>query len=185
MKRASLSFLLLMLTAWSFAQNEHVKFMGIPLNGTIQQFHQKLVGKGCGHDVKTSNMLGNGARAFKGTFAGNKADIVIFYDESTKIVYRAKAIISCYGESARDSKFNDMKDLLDTKYGPLFSFKDTHEGYDSYVWSIFSEASDQLIGTVGIFVTENELGFHEYSLHVDYYDFDNNKKHDQKRLDDI
>ena len=185
MKKVAISFLTVMITVCSFAQTEHIKFMGIPLNGTIPQYHQKLVAKGCSHDVKTSSMLGNGARAFKGSFAGNKADIVIFYDESTKIVYRAKAIISCYGESTRDSKFNDMKDLLDTKYGSLFSFKDTHEGYDSYVWSIFSETSEQMIGTVGIFVTENEFGFHEYSLHVDYYDFANNKKHDQKRLDDI
>ena len=176
-------FLILLVSVCSFAQTEHVKFMGIPLNGTIQQFHQKLVGKGCRHDAKTSSLFNNG-RAFKGSFAGNNANIFVYYDEKTKIVYRAKAVITCNGEDIRDSKFNDIKNLLDAKYGTLFSQKDTKDGYDSYVYPIFSEQSDE-IGYVAIYVSENQYGYHEYALHVDYYDYTNMKKHDRMRLDDI
>ena len=185
MKRIVLPFVLAIISICTFAQSEHVKFMGIPLNGTIQQFHQKLVAKGCRHDARASSYLPNGTRAFDGSFAGKKADIYVYYDETTKIVYRAKAVIACNGENIRDTEFNDIKDLLDTKYGALNSYKDTQEGYDSYLYLIFSERSDDAIGSVGIYVSEREYGFHEYSLHVDYYDNSNLQKHDRKRLEDI
>ena len=168
-----------------FAQSEHAKFMGIPLNGTIQQFHQKLVAKGCRHDTKTSSVISNGTRAFKGSFAGNDAFIYVYYDETTKIVYRAKAVISCSGEVMRDTKFNDLKGLLETKYGTLFSEKDTYEGHDSYTYPILSKQSGEMIGVAGIYVSKNEYSLDEYGIHVDYYDFANNKEHDDKRLEDI
>ena len=76
-------------------------------------------------------------------------------------------------------------DLLDTKYGTLFSHKDTQEGYDSYSYIVFSETTEQMIGTVGLYVSESQYGYHEYSLHVDYYDSANMQKHDSKRLEDI
>ena len=185
MKKIVISFFLLMITVCSFAQTEHVKFMGIPLNGTIQQFHQKLVGKGCKHDVKLSGMMAKGTRAFNGTFAGNKATIFVYYDENTNIVYRAKAVINCSGDGIRDGQFNDIKNLLDTKYGTLLSEKGSHEDYDAYSYIIFSDNADEMIGHVDLYVTKQEFGYHEYSLHVDYYDYANNLKHDRKRLDDI
>ena len=185
MKKVGLSILFLMLSVCSFAQNEHIKFMGIPLNGTIQQFHQKLVGRGCKHDVKLSGMMAKGTRAFNGSFAGNKATIFVYYDENTNIVYRAKAVIDCSGEGIRDSQFNDIKNLLDTKYGTLLSEKGTHEDYDAYSYIIFSDNTDKLIGHVDLYISKQEFGFHKYSLHVDYFDIVNSEKHDQKRLDDI
>ena len=185
MQKISISFLLFLTTICAFAQNEHVKFMGIPLNGNIQQFHQKLVAKGCRHDAKVSSMISKGTRAFKGTFAGKDADIYVYYDETSKIVYRAKAVITCNGNSIRDMQFNDFKGLLDTKYGTLFTQKDTQDGYDSYSYPVFAEQSEQMIGSVGIYVSENEYGYHEYSIHIDYYDNANLQKHERKRLDDI
>lgn len=185
MKRIAISIVLIFSAICMFAQSEHVKFMGIPLNGTILQFQQKLVAKGCRHDTRTSSVFPNGIRAFNGSFAGHKADIYVYYDETTKIVYRAKAVITCNGENIRDVQFNDIKNLLDTKYGTLFSQKDTQEGFDSYLFPILSEQSSEIIGSVAIYVTENQYGYHEYSLHVDYYDSNNNQKHERKRLEDI
>ena len=73
------------------AQNttKHLKYMGIPINGTITQFQAKLIAKGCVHDKLTSNSLGVGCRAFKGHFIDNKVSIFVYYDESTKIVYKS------------------------------------------------------------------------------------------------
>ena len=185
MKHTFLIFRMLITSLCVDAQTEHVKFLGIPLNGTIQQFHQKLVAKGCQHDAKVSSMISKGTRAFKGTFAGKDADIYVYYDETTKIVYRAKAVITCNSNNIRDIQFNDIKGLLDTKYGSLFAQKDTQDGYDSYSYPIFSEQTEQMIGSVGIYVSENEFGYHEYVLHIDYYDSANMLKHENKRLEDI
>lgn len=185
MKRIAILLALLITSICMFAQNEHVKFMGIPLNGTIQQFHRKLVAKGCQLDAKFSSMISGGARAFNGSFADNHANIYVYYDESTKIVYRAKAVINCNGEYIRDIKFKDIKNLLDTKYGSSFSKKETHYGYDFYTYFVFSETSERMIGSVDFYVSENPYRDHEYSLHVDYYDNVNKQKHAQNRLDDI
>ena len=52
MKRILSFFVMLVLTLGVMAQTQHMKFMGIPLNGTISAFHQKLVAKGCKPDVE-------------------------------------------------------------------------------------------------------------------------------------
>ena len=57
-------------------QAEHLKFMGIPLTGTITQFQQKLTAKGVTHDKKASATAPIGTRIFSGKFAGAKAEII-------------------------------------------------------------------------------------------------------------
>ena len=70
----------------SFAQsNVHIKFMGIPVTGTIAQFQAKQVAKGCTYNKVASASISNGTRAFKGTFVGNKVDIYVYYDTNTNL----------------------------------------------------------------------------------------------------
>ena len=71
-------FLLSLMLMFSFvlsAQTEHMKFAGIPLNGSIEQFQKKLVAKGFRLNTKMSKMLPVGTRSFVGTFAGKKGNI--------------------------------------------------------------------------------------------------------------
>ena len=49
------------------AQTEHMKFAGIPLNGSIEQFQKKLVAKGFRLNAKVSKMLPVGTRSFVGS----------------------------------------------------------------------------------------------------------------------
>lgn len=90
----------------SFAQsNVHIKFMGIPVTGTIAQFQAKLVAKGCTYNKVASASISNGTRAFKGTFVGNKVDIYVYYDTNTKIVYRTKAVVSGVSEDIAEQEY--------------------------------------------------------------------------------
>ena len=50
MKHSVVFFILYLFTTTSFAQTEHATFMGIPINGTITQFHQKIVAKGAKYE---------------------------------------------------------------------------------------------------------------------------------------
>lgn len=94
----------------SFAQsNVHIKFMGIPLTGTIAQFQAKLVAKGCTYNKVASASISNGTRAFKGTFVGNKVDIYVYYDTNTKIVYRTKAVVSGVSEDIAEQEYSKVK----------------------------------------------------------------------------
>ena len=62
-----------------YAQTEHMKFMGIPLNGTISSFQSKLLSKGIKYDEVLSRHLGVGCRCFNGNFSGEKANIYVYY----------------------------------------------------------------------------------------------------------
>ena len=83
-------FLLLVITLFvsvgAMAQTEHLKFMGIPLNGTITQFQNKLKAKGVDVNPSLNKFIPTGGRAFKGVFSGNDATIFVYYDEKTKKV---------------------------------------------------------------------------------------------------
>jgi hypothetical protein len=72
--------------------NEHLVFMNIPLNGTIENFHNKMIAKG----LKISpfnKQAGKGVRAYDGDFAGLKSIICILYDSNSKLVH--SALVSC------------------------------------------------------------------------------------------
>ena len=87
MKRLLSTLFCLLLVVAAFAQNasEHLKFMGIPITGTLSQFQAKLIAKGCKVNKQASAYSPNGQRVLNGTFAGKKAKIIIFYDTKSKI----------------------------------------------------------------------------------------------------
>lgn len=85
-----LATLLLVLPMLLSAQ--HLKFMGIPLTGTITSFSTKLKAKGFTVS-KYNKSAPKGVRLFDGTFFGNDASVYVYYDPRTSQVYRAKACI--------------------------------------------------------------------------------------------
>ena len=100
MKRIVLMLVSCMMVMSVMAQNEHLKFMGIPLTGTITTFQTKLAAKGISYDKVASSQTESGVRCFKGVFSGEKANIYVYYNEKTKVVYRAKAVIEYPTEEA-------------------------------------------------------------------------------------
>ncbi len=179
MKRFLSFFVMLVLTLGAMAQTQHMKFMGIPLNGTISAFHQKLVAKGCKHDVEVSNAVGAGSRVFAGTFFGEKADIYVYYNAKTKVVYRAKACIKRSSEDNIIRKYNEVKSALEEKYPDAYMSEDEHNGYDSMVFYTSQ-------GWIDLYVSKHD-GYSEtpYSLHIDYIDDVNFKKNENSKMNDL
>ena len=128
MKRIFSFFVMLVLTLGVMAQTQHMKFMGIPLDGTISAFHQKLVAKGCKHNVEVSNVVGAGSRVFVGTFFGEEASIHVYYNAKTKVVYRAKACIKRSSEDMIIQKYNEVKSALEEKYPDAYMVNDEDDG---------------------------------------------------------
>lgn len=60
--------------------NPHLKFMGIPINGSITNFQNKLIAKGFKYDKAGSMALETPTRIFKGQFAGETAQLFVYYD---------------------------------------------------------------------------------------------------------
>lgn len=134
MKKLIMLWLFAIISIISFAQNttEHLRYMGIPITGTITQFQTKLQTKGCSLDKSISNTLAMGCRAFKGKFVGNKVVIYVYYDEHTKIVYRVKSVISGTSEDIAEQEYNKIKNMLLQKYGMTYSNYGEQNGKESF-----------------------------------------------------
>ena len=179
MKRFLSLFVMLVLTLGVMAQTQHMKFMGIPLNGTISAFHQKLVAKGCKHDVEVSNAVGAGGRAFTGTFFGEKASIYVYYNAKTKVVYRAKACIDRSSEDDIVRKYNEVKSALEEKYPNAYMVKGEHNGYE-----VMHFYTDQ--GEIDLYVSKHDNVYPtQYTLHIDYFDEVNDKKNENSKMNDL
>ena len=175
----------------SFAQtNAHIKFMGIPITGTIAQFQAKLVAKGCTYDKVTSSSISNGTRAFKGTFIGNKVDIYVYYDTKTKIVYRTKAVVSGVSEDIAEQEYSKIKDLLSQKYSSDSEdmYVGTKDGKES-VSFVSANYEGEINGSIDLFITQDEETWvrhpYNYNVHIDYNDRINTNKHENQQLDEI
>lgn len=178
MKRIFSFFVMLVLTLGVMAQTQHLKFMGIPLNGTISAFHQKLVAKGCKPYVEYNKTAPVGSRVFIGTFFGEKADIHVYYNAKTKVVYRAKACIERSSEDMVIQKYNEVKSALEEKYPNAYMDKDEQEGKESIGFY-----TDQ--GWIDLYVSKSVVSAETYTLHIDYYDEVNNKKNENSKMNDL
>lgn len=191
MKKLLFTLCFLIFAIVSFAQaNTHIKFMGIPLTGTIAQFQAKLVAKGCTYNKVASATIPNGTRAFNGTFVGNKVDIFVYYDTKTKVVYRTKAVVSGVTEDIAEQEYSKIKNLLSQKYGSDFDdmFVGTQGGKESVS---FMSANDEgeINGSIDLFITQDEETWvrapYNYNLHIDYNDRINTNNHENQQLDEI
>lgn len=83
MKRLLSTLFCLLFAIASLAQNanDHLKFMGIPITGTITQFQAKLKTKGVVIDTKESSKVNVGIRVFKGDFVGQKSRFYVYYSK--------------------------------------------------------------------------------------------------------
>lgn len=169
-------------------QAQHMKFMGIPLTGTITQFQSKLTAKGVKYDKVLSRELSAGTRVFDGVFAGEKAKIYVYYDPSSKIVYRAKAVVTCETMSICESKYQEFKSLLSTKYN-CYEEESEYDGHECNTYMITKEnptSMDDIIGGITLYVSTSEFIYPiEHYLHIDYNDYKNSIKSEVVKMDDL
>ena len=107
-----------------FAQNEHLSFMDIPIDGTITEFHAKLREKGISHDAKGSSELPIGKRKFKGKFEEERCDIEVSYIPSSKIVYQVKVFV--YYDDRIDfaiKKYYSIKEKLNEEFTCVYEYE--------------------------------------------------------------
>ncbi len=186
MKKITLSLIACLISLMVSAQVEHLKFMGIPLNGTITSFQAKLHEKGVKYDPTGSRQLGIGSRCFKGTFSNEKAYFYVYYNEKTKIVYRAKAVITCYSKEDGNRKFATFYGMLKSKYSDGEFYDGEQEGHPTLSILVPSSKQENALGHVGLYISNSlEPYINEVYLHVDYEDFVNKNSNQKKNMDDL
>ncbi|MBF1428315.1 hypothetical protein [Hoylesella nanceiensis] len=126
MKRILIALLFVFSCIGTMAQNanEHLKFMGIPINGTLESFTQKLVAKGLKRERGWEN-----TGAFSGTFAGeSNCEVYVKRIPSRNIVY--KTVVCLPSRDTWDwleKDYNEFKEMLTSKYGEPLQHSETFE----------------------------------------------------------
>ena len=182
-----LSLVVCMLICLSVQADDHLKFMGIPLDGTITQFQAKLAKKGVAHDVAGSKILPPGCRGFNGTFSGKKANIYVYYDTTSKVVYRAKAVIDYSDKSLCSSDYDYFVSMLSEKYYDAEKNEGKQDGYDAIIFLVPNppDALYKYYGRIDVYRSASDSYPVYYFLHVDYTDTLNSVKHENRNMEDL
>lgn len=185
------------------AQEEHLKFMGIPLDGKIKAFHSKLINKGCKLDPLTGTISDN-FRVYNGLFAGESAQIIISFEPKSKIVYSGVAAIKQYSESSAISFYEEMKNLIINKYSeeemvkwyneyieqnhmePMQWFLENKEGkYNNFVFFVPGHKKGS-IGYIKLYISESDSNeYTTYDVCIAYVDRINEEIKNKKKTDDL
>ena len=108
---------------------EHLTFMGIPIDGKINKFKRNLEKKGLRHYTTLNNDY-----IFRGSFAGDEANIYVMCDNKTKTVYAVGVSIDCMSHKIAKEIYNnyvnDFKDKYETdKWNEIIKYY--HENLDT------------------------------------------------------
>lgn len=165
---------------------QHLKFMGIPLDGTITNFTARLKAKGVTVSPINKSNKSPGCRWFEGTFFGNKAAIYVYFDVKTKNVYKAKACIVAI--SADDAKhlYDEILVSLKEKYHDALFTDSEGNGYDCGV--IIHNERLKTVDYIDLYIdTYKEYDWSDptYTLHIDYIDGTNSAKNENSKSEDL
>lgn len=181
--KKTITIIAMMLMAFvAQAQTEHMKFMGIPLDGSIEQFTTKLLNKGMTKDIAHSK-ASEGMRVFNGTFFDRSATIVVWYDKRTLTVYSALAQLEFSSGEEADEFISNIKRSITNKYFLNVDYwndweEDEKFGRPFYYMYLYSETRER-IGNICIWYDKFNV------VSVNYYDYSNGDKHDQNLNDDL
>ena len=137
MKKILVIMMAIMMYVTSFAQTtEHMKFKGVPMEGTLQTFTNKLKAKGF-----TPLGVQDGVSLLKGDFAGYKGCIIAAVADKSGMICKVSVVspsMDKWGEL--ELCYNSYKSMLTDKYGePIKSEEYFSEGYNR-------DASDKIYG---------------------------------------
>jgi len=169
---------------------EHLSFKGIPIEGSMTAFCQKLKAKGF-----TSIGRNNNITMFTGDFTGRKATVGVTATDDGKNVFAVIAFFDPSGEwNTLVNTYNYYKDLYTRKYGeptiskennPAFSdsnnalMAELHQGTVVYgsVWDVTG-------GDIQLSI-EKSSGVYEGMVMIRYRDSQNVEAKIKNDLDDI
>ena len=128
MKKILLVAIALLLSVSLNAQTteEHLKFKGISIDGTLSDFTQKMKQKGFSYKG-----MEDGIAMFEGEFAATKGCTVIVVAKSTNVVHKVAVVFpDCDTWSCLSNKYESLKDMLTQKYGePSFNIEKFDDKY--------------------------------------------------------
>ena len=177
---------------------EHLKFMGIPIDGSPKSFANKLKSRG----FTLKNPLSPDVIWMTGTFAGvSNSDVFIYKSPSSANVYRVRVTFPAQDSwSQLEIRYNQFKDWLSQKY-LLTESKEEFQGYsperdsskmtklilgDCSYWSVYGASTPDgtFLGSVSLdlmSISEENKGY----VRIEYEDYLNGMNAKQGFLEDL
>ncbi len=165
---------------------EYLSIKGIPIEGSMTAFCQKLKAKG---------FTSIGQDMFTGDFAGRKAGVGVTATDDGKNVF---AVVVCFEPSGEwntlVNTYDYYKDLYTRKYGRPTVSKENNPAYSDSNIALMAEVYDGTVvyastwnvpgGDIALSI-EKSSGFYEGMVMIRYRDSQNFEAQIQNNLDDI
>lgn len=154
------------------ASPQHLKFMGVPIDGTVASFAAKLQKKG----FKVSPLnesYGSGVRVLEGTFSNMYVETYVLYGLENKRVFAVGLCVPFQNYSDMQKLYNRMCDKLFDKHDNRSDWE--QDGFN--FCEIIEDAPDteQEVGRITLHGAVSETG--DYELWIDYRDTANSQKY--------
>lgn len=161
----------------TISAQSHMKFMGIPLDGTIDNFALKLKAKGVTYDAEKSKAAGPGVRVFNGMFMSQNATIKVAYNPKSRMVFTAFVELQCPTEKSARISFLDLTESLKQKYpnATCEEHLDPDGDFFGMAFNIPDETGDNSIGSILQSLKTSSSGY-GISIFLMYTDMDNFQK---------
>ena len=108
MRKIYLAILFAFMSVALYAQSEHLKFKGIPIDGPIAQFEKQLLKEGFSINISGEIV---------GRFAGYDDARVALVDNSEGEVYRVAVVYFLQDWPLLETRYRALKSMLISKYG--------------------------------------------------------------------
>ena len=187
MKKIISVFFMLCLCVAASAQ-QHMKFMGIPLDGTVDNFALKLKAKGVTYDVNRSRALDPGGKIYNGTFMGEKATFMVFFNAKSRIVFGVSVELSYSSVELARAPFTNIAEQLLKKYPKAVygANKDSNGDTNGLTFFIPNEADTEKIGVIIQTLNNSHSPLNDdCTIRLSYTDVENFKKSEALNNEDL
>lgn len=183
-----ISVLFALFICLSISAQEHMKFMGIPLDGTIDNFALKLKAKGITYDAVKSRAMGPGGKFYNGTFMGEKATFMVFFNAKSRVVFGVSVEMSYSSVELAFTPFKNITEQLVKKYSKaVYKANKNSEGdVDGLTFHVPNEDETKRIGVIIQTLNKPESYLNDNcSITLMYTDVENFQKSEAKNNEDL
>jgi hypothetical protein len=189
MKQILIALILMITSSVAFAQSGHMKFKGVPMEGTLQTFTNKLKAKGY-----TPIGIQDGVSILQGEFAGYKKCTIGAVADKSGMICKVSVIFPTmekWGEL--ESCYKNYKEMLTEKYGePKDCIEQFQESYADDDNSKKHELSMDRCKYISTFAGDNgeiqlEITHQSFNCYVmlSYFDNANQAKLKKQIMEDL
>lgn len=180
--------LLLFLCCMIVQGQAHMKFMGIPLNGNVELFTQKLKAKGLTCDVAKTKVSPSGVKIYKGLFMGEDSEFMILFNPKDKNVFAVEVSMDYSSLELAKTPFDNISKQLKKKYPKAVAniLKDSDGEPEGFQFYVPDAEEKKLLGIIfqKMIFPKGVLN-KKYSISLFYCDVENYKKSENKNYDDL